>query len=57
MHPFLTANFIFVEDNKKHLLRQWAKHLMRIAVCIVGVQIQEKHIVGLKPQLNDKQIN
>ena len=30
---------------------------MRIAVCIVGVQIQEIQIDGLKSQLNDKQMN
>ena len=30
---------------------------MRIAVCIVGVRIQEIQIDGLKSQLNDKQIN
>ena len=29
---------------------------MRIAVCIVGVQIQEIQIDGLKSQLIDKQI-
>ena len=32
-------------------------HVMRIAVCIVGVQIQEIQIDGLKSPLNDKQIN
>ena len=30
---------------------------MRIAVCKVGVQIQEKQIDGLKSWLNDQQIN
>ena len=32
-------------------------HVMRIAVCIVEVQMQEIQIDGLKSQLNDKQIN
>ena len=32
-------------------------HVMRIAVCIEGVQMQEIQIDGLKSQLNDKQIN
>ena len=31
--------------------------MMKIAVCIVGVQIQETQIEALKSQLNDKQIN
>ena len=32
-------------------------HVMRIAVCMAGVQMQEIQIDGLKSQLNDKQIN
>ena len=31
--------------------------MIRIAVCKVGVQMQEIQIDGLKSQLNDKQIN
>ena len=32
-------------------------HVIRLAVCIVGVQIQEIQSDGLKSQLDDKQIN
>ena len=47
-----------MKENKKHLqVETWGVvQVMRLAVCILGVQMQEIQIDGLKLQLNDKQI-